>query len=616
MAQPVKTSKYRFTRATPCRPDRQFINMAPTSAIWDCANFISCNTKYIAVPWSSLGSVAVLRHDQFGKMQSMLPILCGHQAPVIDLAFHPYDESFLVTASEDCTIKTWHIPEGGLKNNDVAAVNTMVGHGKKVGIIQWHPSARNVLASASVDQSVCLWDVTQSAAVSNIQVREVPWSLNFNLDGSLVNLTTKDKHLSILDPRTGGIVAAAEAHVGSKTQRSVWAKRKNLIVTFGFNKNQFRQAMVWDPRNIAKPLHTEEIDQASSVMMPFMDEDTNMVYVGGKGDGSIKYYHLWDESEVPMVFLSSYQTTDPQKGLCMMPKTMLDVKDCEVARFYKLSAKSMGYIQFHVPRKASTVEFQDDIYSDTFSPYEPAMTADEYFGGANSAPKEVSLRGLFDGTGVAGMPSPVSPRRIASAHGAGAAAPPVQKTVAAPAKPQEPVPPPEKPTVAPVPVAPKQDAEWTVGAGKPTPEQVAAIAARVEAAKKELQAATALQQAAEDAINPPAKHAEAAAPPQAAEAAHKAAEVAKEEAHKPAEPAKEAHKQAEPAREEAHKPAEAAKEAHKPAEAAKEEAHKPAEAAKEEAKPADDSKAADTPKPAEDTKPADPAEVKVVAAAA
>jgi len=37
----------------------------------------------------------------------------------------------------------------------------LVGHRKKVGIIQWHPSAENVLASAGFDYDVIIWDVKQ-----------------------------------------------------------------------------------------------------------------------------------------------------------------------------------------------------------------------------------------------------------------------------------------------------------------------------------------------------------------------------------------------------------------------------------------------------------------------
>ena len=37
------------------------------------------------------------------------------------------------------------------------------------------------------------------------------------------------------------------------------------------------------------PLTNEEIDQAAGVLFPFYDADSDVVYVAGKGDGSIRW---------------------------------------------------------------------------------------------------------------------------------------------------------------------------------------------------------------------------------------------------------------------------------------------------------------------------------------
>lgn len=359
---------------------------------------MACNSNFIAVPWHLSGSTAVLRHDQFGKLPSSVPVLIGHGGPVIDLDFSPFDDSLLFTASEDATIRGWRIPDGGLTANESNSVVELKGHSKKVGILSFHPAANNVLASAGMDNTIHLWDT--SVGESKIAMKgfnEQILSMNWNLDGSLLNVTTRDKKVSMLDSRTGAIVAAADSHQGSKNQRSIWAKRKNMIVTVGFDKNQRREIMVWDCRSFAKPIRAEEIDQASSVMMPFYDEDTSMLYIGSKGDGSIKYYELCTEAP-HLLSCATYMSSDPAKGLCMMPKRSLDVKACEVARFYFLGAKSMYPIRMILPRKQSEVEFQDDVFVPTFAS-EPAITATEFFEEKkNSEPKLMDLRGLFEGT--------------------------------------------------------------------------------------------------------------------------------------------------------------------------------------------------------------------------
>ena len=448
----AKTSRFRHTKATLAKPDQHFLNATPTGAIWDCANFMAANRLYLAVPWQQLGSTAVFRHDQYGKLPSNPPILLGHSGHVIDLAFHPFDDSLLFTASEDATIRGWKIPAGGLTANCTEPVVELKDHSKKVGILAFHPSANNVLASAGADQTVHIYDV--EVGKSNIQVKgfqEQLLSLNWNLDGSLFNTTTKDKKLNVVDSRTGQFAASTEAHKGSKTHRSIWAKRRDLIVTAGFDQKQHRELKVWDCRNMASALHTEELDQQSSVMMPLFDEDTNMLYLGGKGDGSIRYFEVWRET-TPIVACSTYSSPDPQKGLCMVPKQCLDIRACEVARIYKLGVKTIITIHFILPRKQSEMEFQEDVYPPTFAST-PAISAAEFFKGQNAAPLETDLKGLFDNT-------PLVTRE---------AAPASPTTKSSPASPVEPKKEAEVPVrLPPAPVLEKADSEDLSATNKST----------------------------------------------------------------------------------------------------------------------------------------------------
>jgi hypothetical protein len=390
-----KHSKFRHLKPTPDTQNKEISNVQPTSAIWDCGNFLAVNEKHIAVPWSTLGSVVILGHNDYGKVPTLPPMLMGHEGPVIDLAFHPFSQDTLFTASEDCTIRGWRIPEGGLKTSDVAPVVTLKGHAKKVGLLVWHPSAANVLASSGPDAVINLWDVNHEAPKIALKAKDQVLSVNWNLDGTLLNTTTKDKKVSILDSHTGSVVASADAHQGSKTQRSIWAKRRGLIVTVGFDRKQMRQAMVWDVRNLVKPICTEEIDNASTVMAPFYDEDTNLLYISGRGDGSVKFFDLW-EDERPIRFLNAFSINETQRAIAFMPKTSLDVKNCEVARYYRLTPKTISAVSMIQPRRTGSMEFQDDLYPPTFA-NTPAIDAEAFFAGKNAEPSVTSMTGLFTG---------------------------------------------------------------------------------------------------------------------------------------------------------------------------------------------------------------------------
>ena len=63
---------------------------------------------------------------------------------------------------------------------------------------------------------------------------------------------------------------------------------------------------MWDLRNLHKPIAADSLDQASGVILPFFDVDTNMLYLAGKGDGNIRYYEVMDSTLYP---LSQYSST-------------------------------------------------------------------------------------------------------------------------------------------------------------------------------------------------------------------------------------------------------------------------------------------------------------------
>lgn len=108
-------------------------------------------------------------------------MVCGHTAPVLDIAWCPHNDNVIASGSEDCTVmvsggvvlgwgsggqfstgsdigspqdslapslQVWEIPDGGLTLPLREPVVTLEGHTKRVGIVAWHPTAQNVLLSA------------------------------------------------------------------------------------------------------------------------------------------------------------------------------------------------------------------------------------------------------------------------------------------------------------------------------------------------------------------------------------------------------------------------------------------------------------------------------------
>ncbi|XP_062434051.1 coronin-1B isoform X3 [Rhea pennata] len=163
------------------------------------------------------------------------------------------------------------------------------------------------------------------------------------------------------------------------------------IFTTGFSRMSERQLALWDLENLEEPMGLQELDSSNGALLPFYDPDTNVVYVCGKGDSSIRYFEITEEP--PYIhFLNTFTSKEPQRGMGWMPKRGLDVSKCEIARFYKLHERKCEPIIMTVPRKSDL--FQDDLYPDTAGP-EAAMEAEEWVAGQTAGPVLVSLRQAY-----------------------------------------------------------------------------------------------------------------------------------------------------------------------------------------------------------------------------
>ncbi|KAG8940338.1 Coronin-like protein crn1, partial [Tulasnella sp. 408] len=115
--------------------------------------------------------------------------------------------------------------------------------------------------------------------------------------------------------------------------------------------------------------------------MPFWS-DNGIIFLAGKGDGNIRAYE-WESDN--LYALSEYSSTNPQRGLCFVPRRALNVSECEIARAYKVSGTTIEPISFIVPRRSDS--FQADIFPPAPS-LEPALTAAEFFNG-KTAPRNL-----------------------------------------------------------------------------------------------------------------------------------------------------------------------------------------------------------------------------------
>jgi len=378
----VRQSKFRHVFGSNLKREQCYDNIRVSKASWD-STFCSVNPKFLAIIVESGGGGAflVLPHSKTGRITPDAPLVAGHKGPVLDIAFCPHNDNVIASGSEDCYVKVWQIPDGGITRTMTESVVDLVGHQRRVGLVLWHPSAQNILLSAGSDNKVCIWNVGTGECLITFPLPDLVLSGCWNWDGSEVLFTCKDKKIRRVDPRSGEIEEEAIAHEGSKGARAIYLKN-GLVFTTGFTKHSERQYSLRAPGHLDDPIVMVELDTSNGVMFPIYDPDTNLVYLCGKGDSVIRYFEITPEP--PFVhYINTFQTQDPQRGIGCMPKRGCDVSTCEISRFYRLNNNGFcQVIPFKVPRKSEL--FQEDLYPDTQAEV-PALTAEEWWADRKNA---------------------------------------------------------------------------------------------------------------------------------------------------------------------------------------------------------------------------------------
>lgn len=397
----IRSSKYRHVFCDAPKPEHCYTGIRLSTATGD-QQYIKASTKYYAVSlFGGGGPMHIGRLDRPGRFESGTSSQVeGHTGAVLDFDFNPFDDSMFASGSEDSTIKIWSIPEDweptdetGLAKkgeNLTESLCDLTAHRKKVTLVRFHPTASNVLASTSADYTVKIWDVEMGEEISTFAdfgdnlIQDIVWDDR----GDLYATSCKDKTVRFIDPRAGTLSSSiTKAHDSLKSVKLSYLGTSGKFLTTGTSRQ--REMKIWDLKNLSEPLHTVSLDTQSGALLPLFDNDTNVLYLCGKGDGIIKPYEFDGKAPFLHKLNDGFRSTTPSKGCCLVPKRGLNIMDCESARILKVTNNDgIQPLSFTVPRKSDA--FQDDIFPDCPSS-QPAHTAEEWKEGSSKPPMTMNL---------------------------------------------------------------------------------------------------------------------------------------------------------------------------------------------------------------------------------
>lgn len=142
----------------------------------------------------------VIRGRQTKKQQAL--VLGGHLKPVTWVVYSP-DSRYLVSASEDCTIRVWDPVTG-------AAIHMLTGHTRRVTSLTISPDGQYI-ASGSIDSTIRMWKTTTGALLRTMHTGSV-WSLAFSPSGHYIASGSGYNTVRIWDSTTGSPVHVFTSH--------------------------------------------------------------------------------------------------------------------------------------------------------------------------------------------------------------------------------------------------------------------------------------------------------------------------------------------------------------------------------------------------------------------
>lgn len=223
----------------------------------------------------------------------------------------------------------------------------------KLNLVEFHPTSRDVLLTASQDldnPTIRIWDLKEQKVkikLDNIHKSTI-FGCAWSIDGRKIVTTSKEKLIRVLDARTGNVLSEGPSHDSLRPSRVQWLDcTGELIASVGFGLGSSREMLLYRSSDLSKPISKKTIDVSPSVMTIHFDLDCRIMFAAGRGDRTMHCYEVENDKFTP---LQKIEADSLQQGFVFLPKTSCNIKEVEIAKFYRLSPTSIEPVGVRVPR--------------------------------------------------------------------------------------------------------------------------------------------------------------------------------------------------------------------------------------------------------------------------
>jgi len=250
---------------------------AITNEISGIVNSIVALNAYI-VMGSSNGMISVWDT----KNGEIIATWKAHPESVNSVAVTP-DEQFVVSGSDDKTIKIWKLPKN--KNvADITLVRTLTGHTNVVDGVAIAPNGQ-ILASGSWDGTIKIWNFSSGELLQTLEGHsEIVNAIAISPDGQFLASGSKDNQIKLWNLATGKLVRTINTN--SLSILSVVFSRDSQVLASSSSDGSIN---IWNLQT-GELIHSlkEHIDGVWSIIIT----PNGKTLISGSWDKTIKFWEL------------------------------------------------------------------------------------------------------------------------------------------------------------------------------------------------------------------------------------------------------------------------------------------------------------------------------------
>lgn len=376
---------YKYLKCSPDPPSQYYIDLPVGQAPNPEFNELACNGKEFAfIGASKTPQIYFLPLNKPGRFPSkcVSQITDPHGSGISTMSYSPFNDRLFVSGGDDCKCKIWKLPDEWVEAIHDPALS--LNHNRKVTIAKFSECTNNLLLTATPQPEIYMWDINNEKQIRNFSslCKESVQDVVLNEFSSQVYAIQRDGTLIAFDPRAEKPeIQSTIAHKnGGRHRRLLNIPDFGYLASFGSSNRGERQLCIWDVKNLEKPLKSVEFDMSSGSLLPMYEEGAGIIYLGGKGDGHIRFVELCHDDRI-VASQGAYETSEPERGLFLLPRKMCDIMGCECSRMLKLATESMHTLHWRVLRSHNEF-FQDSIYPPVRNTSKPLFEIVDWQNGA------------------------------------------------------------------------------------------------------------------------------------------------------------------------------------------------------------------------------------------